>query len=167
MQVAGARAHDEHRPSVPRVFVHRREIDLESFQLGDGALHRLGVDVEAKHHQRVHERRGLAQRVVRERVLRVVREQRAVPGVARLEVDPQPAGDRRVFPPHRVLGGAVGMGSCVLLHERERPVPVTRVAVVHLSEQLAAAARRTGSGEQGDERDEHGVHDGSFQGCRR
>ena len=147
--------------------MHGREIDLEALELGDGALQRLGVDVEAEHHQRVHERRGLAQRVVRERVLGVVREQRAVPGIARLEIDPQPAGDRRVFPPHRMLGGAVGMGGRVLLHERERPVPVTRVAVVHLPEQLAAAARRTGSGEQGDERDEQCVHDGSFQGCRR
>src|SRR5438132_10914298 len=45
------------------------------------------------------------------------------------------------FPPHRMLGGAVGMGGRVLLHERERPVPVTRVAVVHLPEQLAADAR--------------------------
>src|SRR5439155_277861 len=80
-QIARLGADDVDGTPFPRVLVHGREVDLEPLDPRDGPLHRVEVDVEAQHHERMDERRHVPDRVGGEDELGVVHEQDAVPGI--------------------------------------------------------------------------------------
>jgi len=146
--IPGRGADDVDGAAVPCVLVHGREVEPELGEPRDGPVYRVEVHVEAEHHQRVHERDGAGQPAVAKHELGVAHEQQARPRVRGLELDPQPPGERGVFPPHRVFGATVRARGRVLLDETERAVPLARVAVVHRLQDVASRRGRRAAEEQ-------------------